>query len=134
MTPFGKSIVLFAGAAVNGGIVAFLIGNSETRNPTPDGRPDRDSETALLRQDQDNKGDSSSVPYPESSLPPSIQSAPQPSRSSHASGVQTMNAAALNHLHYLKTLGSTRPGNSAPEAHAQQRLERALEKLLDHLR
>jgi hypothetical protein len=136
MTQFGKSIVLFAGAAVTGGIVAFLMGNSETQNPTPNGKPNHHSETVLLRTEQHTKDAPPSIPNTESSFPHPIQSAPppQPGRTSHDRGVETMNEEALKHLRYLKTLDSTQPENSAPEAQAQQSLERALEKLLDHLR
>jgi hypothetical protein len=136
MTQFGKSIVLFAGAAIMGGIVAFLIGNSETQNPTPNGKPNHHSESVLLKKDLDTKDAPPSIPNPESSLPHSIQSAPppQPGRTSHDRGVENINEEALKHLRYLKTLDSTQSGNSASEAQAQQSLERALEKLLDHLR
>lgn len=136
MTQFGKSIVLFAGAAVVGGTVAFLIGNSETQNQTPNGKPNHHSETFLLRTEQHTEDAPPSVPNPESSLHRSIPSAPlsQPGRTSHGRGIETINEEALKHLRYLKTLDSTQPENSAPEAQAQQSLERALKILLDHLR
>jgi hypothetical protein len=76
MTQLGKSIVLFAGAAVTGGIVAFLMGNSKTQNPTPNGKPNHHSETVLLRTEHHTKDAPPSIPNTESIFP--IQSNPNP--------------------------------------------------------